>query len=75
MSVKERLHSLSKLYSIDEEVPKSFSDGTDVDKYFHQIVCDNSKSHQRMIGVGKSSNKNKLVSSVFPVCDKKTQQR
>ena len=38
MSVKKQISSLSKLYTIYEEVPESFLDGTDVDSYFYKNI-------------------------------------
>ena len=40
MSVKKQSPSLSKLYTINEEVPESFLDETDVDSYFYHNILD-----------------------------------
>ena len=63
MSIKKQNSSLSKLYTLYEEVPESFLDETDVDIHFYHNIAliDN-----RIVRVSKGSNKKKhLLSSYF----------
>ena len=40
MSIKKQIQSLSKFYTIYDEVPESFLDETDVDSYFYHNILD-----------------------------------
>ena len=75
MSTKKQFSSLSKLYSIYEEIPKEFSDETDVDSYFYHNILDISQYHHRRVRVSKGSNKKSFAFKVFYFCDSKLQQR
>ncbi len=75
MSTKKQISSLCKLYSIYEEVPEEFLDGTDVDSYFYHNILDISQSHNRIVRVSKGSNKKSFAFKVFQFCDSKLQQR
>ena len=57
MSVKKQISSLSKLYTIYEEVPESFLDETDVDSYFYHNILDIALIDNRIVRVSKGSNK------------------
>ena len=71
--VSKKIHTLSKPYSIYEEVRK-VADRTDIDSYFHHNICDISQSHHRIVRVSRGSNKNKFAINIFRFCDIKTQQ-
>ena len=75
LSTKKQISSLCKLYSIHEESPEDFLDGTDVDSYFYHNILDISQSHNRIVRVSKGSNKKSFAFKVFQVCDSKLQQR
>ena len=75
MSVKNQIHSLSKLYTLYEEVPESFLDETDVDSYFYHNILDISQTGTRLVRLSKGSNKNLFALKVFEFCDLRTQQR
>ena len=49
-------------------------DETDVDSYFHHNILDISQSHNRIVRVGKGSNKKSFAFKVFHFCDSKSQQ-
>ena len=51
MSVKKQISSLSKLYTIYEEVPESFLDETDVDSYFYHNILDIALIDNRIVRV------------------------
>ena len=57
MSVKKQISSLSKLYTIYEEVPESFLDETDVDNYFYHNILDVALIDNRIVRVSNGSNK------------------
>ena len=65
MSIKKQFQSLSKLYTIYEEVPESFSDETDVDSYFYHSILDIALIHNRIVRVSKGSNKKLLLLNCF----------
>ena len=69
------MSSMCKLYSVFEEIPEKFLDGTDGDCYFYHNNLDISQSHHRIIRVSKGSNKQSFVFKVFQFCDSKLQQR
>ena len=57
MSVKKQIPSLSKLYTIYDEDPENFLDETDVDGYFYHNILDIALIDNRIVRVGKGSNK------------------
>ena len=65
MSVKKQISSLSKLYTIYEEVPESFLDETDVDSYFYHNILDIALIDNRIVRVSKGCNKKILLSNYF----------
>ena len=65
MSVKKQISSLSKLYTIYEEVPENFLDDTDVDSYFYHNILDIALIDNRIVRVSKGSNKKILLSNYF----------
>ena len=75
MSTKKQNSSLCKLYSIYEEIPEEFLDGTDVESYFYHNILNISHSHHRIVRVSKRSNKKSFAFKVFQFCDSKLQQR
>ena len=58
MSVKKQIPSLSKLYTIYEDVAENFLDETDVDSYFYHNILDIALMDNRIDRVSKGSNKN-----------------
>ena len=75
MSIKKQIPSLSKLYTVYEEVPESFLDETDVDSYFYHNILDIALIDNRIVRVSKSSNKNNFAFKLFQFCNLKNQQR
>ena len=75
MSTKKQISSLCKIYSVYEEIPDEFMDGTDADSYFYHNILDISQSHHRIFRVSKGSNKKYFAFKVFCFCDSKLQQR
>ena len=75
MSTKKQISSLSKLYSVYEEIPEEFLDKTDVDSYFYHNILDISQSHHRIVRDSKRSNKKSFAFEVFRFCDSKLEQR
>ena len=75
MSIKKQIPSLSKFYSIYEEIPEEFLDETDVDSYFYHKNFDISQSQHRIVRVSRGSNKKSFAIKLFQFCDLKTQQR
>ena len=75
MSTKKQISSLCKLYSVYEETPEELLDKTDVDSYFYHNISDISQSHNRIVRVGKGSNKKFFAFKMFRFCDSKLQQR
>ena len=75
MSTKKHISSLCKHYSVYEEIPEEFLDDRDVDIYFYHNILDISQSHNRIVRVGKGSNKKSFAFNVFHFCDSKLQQR
>ena len=63
MSIKKQIPSLSKLYTIYEEVPKSFLHETDVESYFYHNILDIALIDNRIVRVSKGSNKKFLLSN------------
>ena len=75
MSTKKQISSLSKLFSVFEEIPEEVLDEADVDSYFFHNILDFSQSHNRIVRVSKGSNKKSFAFKVFHLCDSKLQQR
>ena len=75
MSVKKQISSLSSLYTFYEEVPESFSDETDVDSFFYHKILDIALIDNRIVRVGKCSNKKNFAFQLFQFCNLKNQQR
>ena len=75
MSMKKQISSLSKLYTIYEEVPESFLEETDVDSYFYHIILDMTLIDNRIVRVSKVSNKKNFAFKLFHFCNLKNQQR
>ena len=75
MSSKKQIPSLSKLYTIYEEVPERFLDETDVDGCSHRKILDISLIGNRIVRVSKSSNQKNFVFKLFQFCNLKTRQR
>ena len=75
MSIKKQIPSLSKLYTIYEEVPESFLDETDVDSFFYHNILDIALIDNRIVRVCKRSNKKVFAFKLFQFCNLKNQQR
>ena len=75
MSVERQISSLSKLYTIYEEVPESFLDETDVDSYFYHNILDIALIDNRIVRVSKGSNKKIFAFKLFQFCNLKNQQK
>ena len=75
MSTKKQISSLCKLYSVYEEKPEYFLDGTDVDNDFYHNTLDISQSHHRIVWNSKESNQYSFAFKVFYFCDSTLQQR
>ena len=75
MSTRKQNSSLCKLYSIYEEIPENFLDGTDVDSYFYHNIWDISQSYHRIVQASRGSNKKSFAFKLFHFCDSKLQQR
>ena len=75
MSIKKQIQSLSKMYTIYEEVPESFLDETDVDRYFYHNILDIALIDNRFVRVSKGSNQKNFAFKLFQFCKMKKQQR
>ena len=75
MSIQKQVPSLSKLYTINEEVSESFLDETDVDSYYYRNVLDMALIDNRSVQVSKGSNKKTFAFKLFQTCKLKNQQR
>ena len=75
MSIKKQIPSLSKLYTMYEEVPKSFLDEIDVDSYFYHNILDIALIDNRIVRVSKAANKKIFAFKLFQFCNLKNQQR
>ena len=75
MSVKKQISSLSKLYTIYEEVPEGFLDETDVYSYFYHNNLDIALIDNRIVRVSKGSNKTIFAFKLIQFCNLKNQQR
>ena len=65
---------MQTLFSIRRNTSE-FLDETHVDSYFYHNVLDISQSHNRIVRVSKTSNKQSFAFKVFHFCDSKLQQR
>ena len=74
MSVKQ-IPKLSKMYAIYEEVPKSFLDETDVDRYFYHEILDIALIDNQIVRVGKDINKKTFAFKLCQFCNLKKQRR
>ena len=75
ISIRNQPSTLSKLYSIWEEVPKNFLDVTDIDSYFYHSILDISTVKTRLVCLSKASNKSSSTFEVFTIHSSKLQQR
>ena len=75
MSVKKQSSSLSKLYTIFEEVPEIFLYETDSDSSFCHKILDIALIDNRIDRVSKGSNKKNFTFKLFQFCNLKNQQR
>ena len=64
MSVKKQIPSLSKLFTIYEEVPGCFLDETDVDSYFYNNILDIALIDKRIVWASKGFNKKNCFQSI-----------
>ena len=71
MSVRKQISSLSKLYTLYEEVPECFLDETDVDSYFYHNILDIALIDNRIVRVSKGSNKKIFAFKLFQFCNLK----
>ena len=74
MSVKKQIPSLSKLYTIYEEVLERSLDGTNVDSYFYHNILDIALIDYRFVRVSKASYK-KIRFQTNSVLQLENQQR
>ena len=65
MSIKKNISSLSKLYTIYEQVPERFLDETDVESYFYHNILDIALVDNRIVRVGQGSNKKIFAFKLF----------
>ena len=65
MSMKKQIPSLSKLYTIYEEVPENFLDETDVDSCFYDNILDIALIDIRIVRVSKCSKKKETAFKLF----------
>ena len=63
------------MYTIYEEVPESFLDGTDVGSYFYHNILDIALIDNRIDQVSKGSIKKVFAFKLFQLCILKNQQR
>ena len=75
MSIKKQLPSLSKLYTIYDEVSETFLDETDVDSYFYHNILDIALIDNRIVRVSKGPNEKIFAFKLFQFCDLKNHQR
>ena len=74
MPVKKQIPSLSKLYTVYEEIAEIFFDETDVDSYFYHKILDIALIHNRILRVSKGSKKN-FAFKFIHFCNLKNLQR
>ena len=65
MPIKNQLPTLSKLYSIYEEIPEDLLDEADIDSYFYHSILNISKKENRLVRLSKTSNKISFNLKVF----------
>ena len=65
MPIKNQLPTLSKLYSIYEEIPEDLLDEADIDSYFYHSILNITKKEDRLVRLSKTSNKNSFNLKVF----------
>ena len=65
MPIKNQLPTLSKLYSIYEEIPEDLLDEADIDSYFYHSILNITKKENRLVRLSKTSNKNSFNFKVF----------
>ena len=65
MPLKKQLPTLSKLYSIYEEIPEDLLDEADIDSYFYHSNLNITKKENRLVRLSKTSNKNSFNLKVF----------
>ena len=75
MSVLKQIPSLSKLYTIYQEVPEIFLDESDVDRYFYNKILDIALLDNRIVRVSNGPNKEIFAFKLFQFCNLKKQQR
>ena len=65
MPIKNHIPTLSKLYSIYEEIPEDLLDEADIDSYFYHSILNITKKEDRLVRLSKTSNKNSFNLKVF----------
>ena len=66
MPIKSQLPTLSKLYSIYEEIPEDLLDEAEIDCHiYHSILNITKKDNRRLVRLSKPSNKNSFDLKVF----------
>ena len=75
MSIKKQIPSLSKLFTIYDEVPESFLDEIDVDTCFNPNILDFALSYNRTVWISKGSNNKIFAFKLFRFCNLKNQKR
>ena len=73
MSIRKQSPSLSKLYTIYEEVSENCLEETDIDSYFHHNFLDIAPNDNRIFRDSKSSKK--IHFKLFQFCNLKNQQK
>ena len=63
MPITNQLPTLSKLYSIYEEIPEDLLDEADIDYFYH--ILNITKKENRLVRLSKTSNKNSFNLKVF----------
>ena len=75
MPIKNQLPTLSKLYSIYEEIPEDLLDETDIDSYFYNSILSITRKENHLVRFSKTSNKNSFNPKVFEFDCSTIQQR
>ena len=75
MSVRKQIPSLSKLYTIYEEVPEKFLDETDVDSSFYHNILEIVLIDNRLVRISEVSKKEYFAFKLFQLCNLKIQKR
>ena len=65
MPIKNQLPTLSKLYSIYEEIPEDLLDEADIDSCFYHSILNITKKENRLVRLSKTSNKISFNLKVF----------